>query len=95
MITPSSSQPLFPGPGSLDKGLPAGPPRAHVRSGVDTLSTHQAQRVQAALAREPAIRPEVMARAASLAADPSYPPRNVIDQVARLIVRSPDPAELA
>jgi hypothetical protein len=46
-----------------------------------------------ALARQPEIRPEVVARGLALAADSSYPPPEVLLKVASLILRSPDPSE--
>ncbi len=49
--------------------------------------------MRAALASQPAIRPEVVARARELAADPAYPPVAVLKSVGRMILASPDLSE--
>ena len=59
----------------------------------DRLSTDKAQQLSAALASQPEIRPEMVARGQALAADPSYPSRSIIDQLAAAIVNSPDLSE--
>lgn len=64
-----------------------------IAPGRDKFSTAQAQQLREALARQPEIRPEVVARGKALAADPSYPPPEVLLKVASLILRSPDPSE--
>lgn len=56
----------------------------------DTLSTENASRLKSALDNTPAIRPEVVARAASLAVDPAYPPLAIIEKIARMIADSND-----
>ena len=56
----------------------------------EQLSTIHAENLRAALDRTPEIRPEVVERARGLAADPLYPPRQIIEDVARLITSSPD-----
>ena len=57
------------------------------------ISTESAAYLRGALARQPAIRPEVVERARALAADPTYPSAAVINHVARKIVASPDISE--
>jgi len=64
-----------------------------VGSTPDRLSTDKAEQLQTALASQPEIRPEMLARGLALAADPSYPPPEVIDNVAAQIVNSPDLSE--
>lgn len=58
----------------------------------DTLSTVHAENLKAALAEAPAVRAEVLERAAPLAVDPNYPPLQIIERVARLIAASQDPS---
>jgi hypothetical protein len=75
---------------------PTEPPKyapARRLSDSDTFSADQAGQLQAALAQQPEIRPEVVARGLKLAADPNYPPPEVIDHLAGLIVNSPDLSE--
>lgn len=59
----------------------------------DRLSTDKAEQLQTALASQPEIRPEMLARGRALAADPGYPPPAVIANVAAQIVNSPDLSE--
>ena len=59
----------------------------------DRMSTEQAAYLRSALQRQPEIRPEVVERARALAADSNYPPRDVIRNVARQILNSPDLSE--
>lgn len=56
----------------------------------DRFSTESAAFLRAELQRQPEIRPEVVARARRLAADPSYPPPAVLTHVASLLLSSPD-----
>lgn len=69
----------------------------HARSlamGRDRLSTEQSTSLSAALARTPEIRPEVVERGRALAADPSYPSKEIINRLSDLIVRSDDLTEI-
>ena len=59
----------------------------------DQISTEGAAFLKTELQRQPAIRPEVVERARALAADPSYPPREILRNVARQILNSPDLSE--
>jgi hypothetical protein len=59
----------------------------------DRLSTAGAELLRSKMASEPEIRPDVVARGRALAADPSYPSAQIIGDVARKIVQSPDPSE--
>ena len=57
------------------------------------LDTVEARQLSAALASQPEVRPEVVARGNALAADPSYPGPEIIAKVAGMILNSPDPSE--
>jgi hypothetical protein len=59
----------------------------------DQISTESASFLQTALGQLPEIRPEVVARARELAADPSYPSTDIMKSVALQIVDSPDLSE--
>jgi hypothetical protein len=59
----------------------------------DRISTEGGAYLQAALARQPAIRPEVVERARTLAADPGYPSPAIMKRIAAQIVGSPDLSE--
>src|ERR1051326_2472459 len=59
----------------------------------DQISTESAAFLHAELQRQPEVRPEVVKRAGALAADPNYPPRDVIQSVAQQILNSPDLSE--
>lgn len=65
-------------------------PRPHTE---DRLSTDSGAFLKAELERQPEIRPEVVARARALAADPSYPPPATIRAIAQQILAAPDPTE--
>ena len=74
--------------------LAAGPAAARPRSPrADQVSTESGVRLQAELARQPEIRPEVLARAQVLAADPDYPSAAVIRRVGEMILEAPDLSE--
>ena len=59
----------------------------------DQISTENAAFLRAELTRQPEIRPEVVARAMELAKDPTYPPMEVLREVASQILGSPDLTE--
>lgn len=58
--------------------------------GSDQFSAGQSTALRAALAAHPEIRPDVVERAKALAADPGYPPREILQKVAGMIIASPD-----
>jgi hypothetical protein len=60
---------------------------------LDTISTASAATLRRALAEQPEIRPEVVARARALAADPAYPSAAVIRRVGEQILGAPDLSE--
>jgi len=88
--TPSSDGSIRPDPLSLSGQKPSG--RA-LRPGADQLSLDKVQVLRAALSAQPEIRPEVVARGRALAADPSWPPVEVMKQVSKMILQSPDLTE--
>ncbi len=59
----------------------------------DRLSTDSAATLRAQLAAQPEVRPDVVARARVLAADPNYPSATVIQKIAAQILASPDLSE--
>lgn len=59
----------------------------------DQISTDGAAFLRSELERQPEIRPEVVERARALAADPNYPPMDVLRNVAEQILNSPDLSE--
>ncbi len=59
----------------------------------DQVSTANAAFLKTALGNQPEIRPEVVARARALAADPSYPSAAIIKNVAGQILAAPDLSE--
>ena len=61
----------------------------------DRFAPEHTAALKASLASQPEIRPEVVARARLLAADPSYPSPAILRQVGRVILNSPDPDEQA
>ncbi len=69
------------------------PPLRPQDSRLDEISTESAKFLRAELARQPEVRPEVVARARALAADPDYPPIEIARKVAEQILGSPDLSE--
>ena len=63
--------------------------------GADHFSSENSKALADALAEQPAIRPEVVARGRELAADPSYPSATILRKVSEVILRSPDPLDQA
>lgn len=59
----------------------------------DQISTENAAFLRAALARQPEVRPEVVARGRALAADRNYPSMETLRNVAAQILNSPDLSE--
>ncbi|WP_415908142.1 hypothetical protein [Oleiharenicola sp. Vm1] len=58
--------------------------------GADRFSAEQSAALHAALAAQPEIRPEVVARGKELAADPSYPSTAILRKVGEALLKSPD-----
>lgn len=63
------------------------------KPGADRFSAKQTAALQAALAAQPEVRPEVVARGQALAADPAYPSTEILQRVAAKLVNSPDLTE--
>jgi len=61
----------------------------------DSLSTESAESLQRALAATPEIRPEVVEAARRLVVDPNYPPRQLIEQLAKMFTEAMDQSEQA
>ena len=59
----------------------------------DKITTESAAFLRGALAAQPEVRPDVVARARALAADPNYPSPEIMQRVARQILRAPDLSE--
>lgn len=59
----------------------------------DTLSTASVAALRDTLAAQPEIRPEVVARARALAADPDYPSAAIIQRIGQQILGAPDLSE--
>jgi len=91
MITSTSSADRTPRPEQL---APAAKPVVRPETArTDRISTEQAEFLRGALERQPAIRPEVVARGRELAADRSYPSMDVMRNVAEQIIAAPDLSE--
>lgn len=87
-----SSQPGAVGPvGTRPAARPATAPAASQ----DTLDTSASAALREALSALPEVRTEVVERGQGLAVDPNYPPRAIIEDIARLIVNTNDPSEVA
>jgi hypothetical protein len=76
-----------------DLVAPAAARPAVLSPGADRFSAENSAALRAALAAQPEIRPEVVARGRALAADPSYPSVEVLRQVGVTLLRSPDLTE--
>ncbi len=63
--------------------------------GADRFSPEHTVALKGALAKQPEIRPDVVARAKALAADPAYPSPEILRKVGEAILRSPDLSEQA
>lgn len=72
---------------SSGQKTPAPKPQA---ANSDSLSSANTQSLREALAQTSEIRPHVVARGKSLAVDPTYPPREIIESLAKLMIDSRD-----
>lgn len=86
--THSSDRTPRPDPGAQPTARPA----ARLARG-DNFSAEGAATLRAALRSQPDIRPEVVARGRELAADPSYPSREILTRIGRAILAAPDLTE--
>ncbi len=91
MISSTSPSDRTPHAGSVP---PGGHPTARPHSPQpDQISIEQAAFLKVALERQPEIRSEVVARGRALAADPSYPPPEVLQRISEMILAAPDLSE--
>ncbi len=91
MINPTSSSDRS----SPANGAEAASAHAHRRSAPrpDKLALDSMLQLQKALHSQPEIRPEVVERGIQLAADDSYPSKNVLRQIGGMLMASPDLSE--
>jgi hypothetical protein len=68
-------------------------PRKIQQPGIDSLSTENAESLRQSLANTPEIRPEVVEAGRRLAIDPNYPPREIIEQLAKMFTNAVDPSD--
>lgn len=61
----------------------------------DRFSPENTVVLRSALQQQPAVRPEVVARARALAADPAYPSSEILRRVGEAVLNSPDPLDQA
>jgi hypothetical protein len=61
----------------------------------DSLDTTASTALREALASQPEIRPEEVERGRTLAVDANYPPRAIIENIARMFLNSQDPSNQA
>lgn len=61
----------------------------------DSLSAKNSESLRESLKSSPEIRPEMVALGEKLAVDPNYPPRQIIEQLAKMFTVSVDPSEQA
>lgn len=89
MIHSTSNSPSLPGGVPPVGGKSAGKPAAETQNR-DTLDITASTALRQSLADLPEVRPEVVEKGRRLVVDPNYPPRAIIEDIARLIVRSRD-----
>jgi hypothetical protein len=77
---------------ALSLAKQASTPKVEADSG-ERLSSSNTQALREALNNTPEIRPEVVAKGKALAVDPNYPPREIIENLAKLMVESRDASE--
>jgi hypothetical protein len=88
MISSASSPERAPRAGPLDNVTAPGARLTGPEP--DRISTAHIAFLRAELARQPEVRPAVVARAQALAADPNYPSLDIMRRVARQIAAAPD-----
>ena len=80
--TSPSNKPIVPTPdNTVRRSSPSAPP-----PGADSINTANSNQIRSSLDNIPEIRTEVVNRARALAADPAYPPREIIDAIVRELV---------
>jgi len=76
-----------------EAAAPSSPKPALRGPGSDQFTAQHSAALQSALAAQPEIRPEVVARGQALAADPNYPSTEVMRGIAAQVLRTPDLTE--
>jgi hypothetical protein len=66
------------------------PAQSRTQEDYDRLSTESSNKVRAALAAMPEVRPEMVERGRALLADPNYPSPQIMRQIASLITPLPE-----
>lgn len=69
------------------------PSRIAALPGSEALSLSGSNALREALAASPEIRPEVVEEGRRLAVDPNYPPLQIIEGLAEMLLQSADPSE--
>lgn len=95
MIQPSSpyqGSPRIAGPTPHSASASARPTTPST-VGTDQLSIAGAESLRSALSATPEVRPEVVTEGRRLAVDPNYPPLQIIEELAKMLLHSADPAE--
>jgi uncharacterized membrane protein len=78
---------------SLSNAKQASLSKAEVETGGERLSSSNTEALREALKNSPEIRPEVVEKGKQLAVDPNYPPRQLIESLAKLMVDSRETAD--
>lgn len=82
--TPPPNRPSVPVTGDATSRAPR--VRSTEGSDADKLASGASAHIKAALAKHPEIRSEVVERARMIVNDPDYPPREIIDSIARSLL---------
>lgn len=95
MIQPSSPYHGSPRLSGTPSPAPSAAERPTISShtAADQLSVAGSDSLRAALAATPEIRPEVVTEGRRLAIDPNYPPLQIIEELAKMLLHSADPSE--
>jgi hypothetical protein len=94
MIQTTSSSDRAGGTDPVSVNLPKPPVRPlPQQQPQDSISTDNVDGLRTALANQPEVRPEMVAKGMALAADPNYPSADVIKRVAGMILDAPDLSE--
>jgi hypothetical protein len=80
----NSLPPLSPAPGNFQAVRPE--PRTRVASAGDSFAARQLDGLKEAVSNGPEVRPEAVEKGRKLAADPTYPPMDIIQGLARMFV---------
>jgi hypothetical protein len=93
MIHLTSSSDRAGGADAVSLNLPKAAERPATPDLADSVSTANADDLRSALASQPEIRPDVVARGKALAADPNYPSADLLKRMAGAILGAPDLSE--